>query len=141
MFKCITSLHTRHLDHNMNIVNCKSSYKQKASVDLRFISLHSFITLLFLPMTGLKQALEKVNEYNPLMKDFPLHDLLAASELDQINIALQAIFNHMKKIRNTRYPVVGDSLLPSSLLSLANHFLSHFIVISETKFHIEAVGT
>ena len=110
MFKFTTSLRTQHLDHNMNIVNCKSSYKQKASVDLRFISLHSFVTLSFLPMTGLKQALEKVNEYNPLMKDFPLHDLLAASELDQINIALQAIFNHMKKIRNTRYPVVSSTL-------------------------------
>ena len=90
-----------------NILKPKSSYKQNARVDLNFISSHSFVMLLLLPITGLKQALEKVNEYNPLMKDFPLHDLLAASELDQINIALQAIFNHMKKIRNTRYPVVS----------------------------------
>lgn len=47
-----------------------------------------------------------MNEYNPLMKDFPLHDLLAASDLGRINAALQAVFSHMKKIRNTRYPVV-----------------------------------
>lgn len=58
-----------------------------------------------LPLTGLKQAVETVNDYNPLMKDFPLNDLLSASELDKIRQALMAIFTHMKKIRNTKYPI------------------------------------
>ena len=54
---------------------------------------------------GLKQALDTVNDYNPLMKDFPLNDLLSATELDRIRVALQAIFTHLRKIRNTRYPI------------------------------------
>ena len=55
--------------------------------------------------TGLKQAVETVNDYNPLMKDFPLNDLLSATELDKIRQALMAIFTHLKKIRNTKYPI------------------------------------
>lgn len=39
------------------------------------------------------------------MKDFPLNDLLSASELDKIRQALMAIFTHLKKIRNTKYPI------------------------------------
>lgn len=54
---------------------------------------------------GLKQALETVNDYNPLMKDFPLNDLLSATELDKIRQALVAIFTHLRKIRNTKYPI------------------------------------
>ena len=55
--------------------------------------------------TGLKQAVVTVNDYNPLMKDFPLNDLLSATELDKIRQALVAIFTHLKKIRNTKYPI------------------------------------
>lgn len=56
-------------------------------------------------MSGLKQALEQVNDYNPLMKDFPLQELLSATELDRIKIAITAIFAHLRKIRNTKYPI------------------------------------
>lgn len=55
---------------------------------------------------GLKQAMATVNDYNPLMKDFPLSDLLSATELDRIKIALINIFTHLKKIRNTKYPIM-----------------------------------
>lgn len=55
---------------------------------------------------GLKQALATVNDYNPLMKDFPLNDLLSATELERIRGALIAIFAHLKKIRATKYPIV-----------------------------------
>lgn len=61
--------------------------------------------MILLFLTGLKQAVETVNDYNPLMKDFPLNDLLSASELDKIRQALMAIFTHLKKIRNTKYPI------------------------------------
>lgn len=54
---------------------------------------------------GLKQALATVNDYNPLMKDFPINDLLSATELDRIRTAEQLIFNHLRKIRNTKYPM------------------------------------
>ena len=39
------------------------------------------------------------------MKDFPLNDLLSATELDRIRSSLVAIFAHLKKIRNTKYPI------------------------------------
>jgi hypothetical protein len=58
------------------------------------------ITLL-----GLKQALATVNDYNPLMKDFPINDLLSATELDRIRTAVQLIFSHLRKIRSTKYPI------------------------------------
>ncbi|XP_073494500.1 cytoplasmic dynein 1 heavy chain 1 isoform X2 [Phyllobates terribilis] len=63
-------------------------------------------TVSFDTDTGLKQALETVNDYNPLMKDFPLNDLLSATELDKIRQTLVAIFTHLRKIRNTKYPIL-----------------------------------
>ena len=39
------------------------------------------------------------------MKDFPLEELLSATELSRIKSALCSIFSHMRKIRSTRYPV------------------------------------
>ncbi|KAH7972499.1 hypothetical protein HPB52_012721 [Rhipicephalus sanguineus] len=62
-------------------------------------------TVSFDTDTGLKQALATVNDYNPLMKDFPLNDLLAATDLDRIRLALHGIFSHLRKIRSTKYPI------------------------------------
>ncbi|XP_044735865.1 dynein heavy chain, cytoplasmic isoform X10 [Chrysoperla carnea] len=62
-------------------------------------------TVSFDTDTGLKQALEIVNNYNPLMKDFPINDLLAATELERIRVAVQQIFSHLRKIRTTKYPI------------------------------------
>lgn len=62
-------------------------------------------TVSFDTDTGLKQALSYVNDYNPLMKDFPINDLLSATELDRIRAAILQIFAHLRKIRNTKYPM------------------------------------
>ncbi len=62
-------------------------------------------TVSFDTDTGLKQAISLVNDYNPLMKDFPINDLLSATELDKIRTSVQAIFSHLRKIRNTKYPI------------------------------------
>ncbi|XP_044006814.1 dynein heavy chain, cytoplasmic isoform X3 [Aphidius gifuensis] len=62
-------------------------------------------TVSFDTDTGLKQALATVNDYNPLMKDFPINDLLSATELERIRAAVQQIFMHMRKIRSTKYPI------------------------------------
>jgi len=56
-------------------------------------------------MIGLKPALTMVADYNTLMKDFPLNDLLSATELERIRGSLVAIFAHLKKIRTTKYPI------------------------------------
>lgn len=39
------------------------------------------------------------------MKDFPINDLLSATELDRIRVAVQQIFGHLRKIRSTKYPM------------------------------------
>ena len=62
-------------------------------------------TVSFDTDTGLKQATATVNDYNPLMKDFPINDLLSATELDRIRVSVQGIFSHLRKIRNTKYPI------------------------------------
>ncbi|GBP31564.1 Dynein heavy chain, cytoplasmic [Eumeta japonica] len=62
-------------------------------------------TVSFDTDTGLKQALATVQDYNPLMKDFPINDLLSATELDRIRLAVQQIFSHLRKIRSTKYPI------------------------------------
>ncbi|CAK8687664.1 unnamed protein product [Clavelina lepadiformis] len=63
-------------------------------------------TVSFDTDTGLKQALDKVNDYNPLMKDFPLNELLSATEIGKIRQALIVIFSHLRKIRNCQhYPI------------------------------------
>ncbi|CAB0033630.1 unnamed protein product [Trichogramma brassicae] len=62
-------------------------------------------TVSFDTDTGLKEALSTVYDYNLLMKDFPINDLLSATELDKIRYAIQQIFIHLRKIRNTKYPI------------------------------------
>lgn len=62
-------------------------------------------TVSFDTDTGLKQALAMVADYNPLMKDFPINDLLSATELEKIRSAVQSIFSHLRKMRSTKYPI------------------------------------
>jgi dynein heavy chain 1 len=62
-------------------------------------------TVSFDTDTRLKQALATAIEYNPLMKDFPINDLLSATELDRIRTAVQGIFNHLRKNCNTKNPI------------------------------------
>ena len=50
-------------------------------------------TVSFDTDTGLKQAIATVNDYNPLMKDFPINDLLSATELDRIRISVKRSFH------------------------------------------------
>ena len=47
---------------------------------------------------------DRVVDYNSLMRDFPIKDLLAADSLDSITQAIGTIFTHLRKIRSTSYP-------------------------------------
>ncbi|EPQ28904.1 uncharacterized protein PFL1_03705 [Pseudozyma flocculosa PF-1] len=68
-------------------------------------------TVSFLADTGLKECAEKVHNYNMLMKDFPINELLSASNLDKCADALSAIFGHInRKMRISPYPM--KRLLP-----------------------------
>lgn len=44
------------------------------------------------------------SDYNQVMRDIPLNDLMSATDFDSIRLALSNIFIVLKKIRNTKYP-------------------------------------
>ena len=73
-------------------------------------------TVSFSADTGLKDASDKVQKYNQLMRDFPLDELLAATSLEKVQIALDNIFNHLnKKLRICPYPVARALSLVSAI--------------------------
>lgn len=47
----------------------------------------------------------KASDYNQLMKDIPLNELLAATDLNSLRTVVGNILNSIKKIRNTKYPI------------------------------------
>ncbi|PTB70906.1 hypothetical protein BBK36DRAFT_1134104 [Trichoderma citrinoviride] len=63
-------------------------------------------TVSFVADTGLKEAKEKAQKYNQLMRDFPLDELLSAPSLLKVEEAITQIFAHlMKKLRVCPYPI------------------------------------
>ena len=54
--------------------------------------------------SGLKEMLQQASEYNQVMRDIPLNDLMSAADIDGIRQALVSIFSSIKKIRGTKYP-------------------------------------
>ncbi|KAK7047179.1 dynein heavy chain [Paramarasmius palmivorus] len=63
-------------------------------------------TVSFITDTGLKDATDQVHKYNQLMKDFPLNELLSATDLDKIQESLHLIFGHItRKLRLSPYPI------------------------------------
>ena len=67
--------------------------------------------------SGLKEATEKVKSYNHLMKEFPLNNLLAARDLTAITSSVVIIFSHLRKVRNSLYPVSRAIALVAGALS------------------------
>jgi dynein heavy chain 1, cytosolic len=82
-----------------------SSPDVQLTLDVLKLGKRFHATISFDSDTGLKEALDRVKNYNLLMKDFPIHDLLSANDLSKIRHSLTLIFNHLKRVRNTRYPV------------------------------------
>lgn len=63
-------------------------------------------TVSFIADTGLKDATDLVHKYNQLMKDFPLNELLSATDLDKVQESLQLIFGHInRKLKLSPYPI------------------------------------
>lgn len=63
-------------------------------------------TVSFIADTGIKEATEVVHKYNVLMKDFPLDELLAATDLEKIRESIHLIFAHInKKLKLSPYPI------------------------------------
>lgn len=73
-------------------------------------------TVSFDSDTGLKDASEKVQKYNQLMRDFPLDELLAATSLQKVQDSLISIFNHLnRKLRVCPYPIARALPLVSAI--------------------------
>ncbi|KAG9253399.1 dynein heavy chain, N-terminal region 1-domain-containing protein [Emericellopsis atlantica] len=63
-------------------------------------------TVSFKTDTGLTEAMDKVQKYNQLMRDFPLDELLSATSLVKAQDAIREIFTHLnKKLRICPYPI------------------------------------
>ncbi|KAL7751554.1 dynein heavy chain [Sorochytrium milnesiophthora] len=63
-------------------------------------------TVSFRTDTGLQEAMEVVHKYNVLMKEFPIDELLSATDLGKVRDSLLHIFAHInKKLRLSPYPI------------------------------------
>lgn len=65
--------------------------------------------------TGLQQAIDTVANYKALIKDFPITSLLAAEDLESIHQAILEVFQHMKRIKHTKYPLQRASQLVQAI--------------------------
>ena len=87
--------------------------------------------------TGLKEALETVQRYNQLMKDFPIDDLLTATTLQKIRDALDSVFNHLnRKLRFTSYPISRALPLVHAISGDLDAQL-HSLLHGRTLMHLE----
>jgi len=58
------------------------------------------------------------------MKDFPLNELISATELNKITAAIVSILSHLKKIKGSKYPLVRTlKLIEAISKDLTNQLL------------------
>ena len=60
--------------------------------------------------TGLEQALGYTNDVAHFIKPYPVASLQAARDFDKITSAVNAVFDHLKKVRSSRYYSLERSL-------------------------------
>ena len=96
-------------------------------------------TVSFAADTGLKEAIDKVQKYNQLMRDFPLDELLSATSLQKVQDSISLIFSHLtKKLRICPYPI--SRALPlvegiSADLDAQLHSLLHGRSLMHLEYH------
>ena len=87
--------------------------------------------------TGLKEALDTVQKYNQLMRDFPMDELLAATTLQKVQESLDSIFGHLnRKLRFTTYPI-GRALPLVHAISGDLDAQIHTLLHGRTLMHLE----
>jgi len=99
-----------------SILEKRESLEVTLTLDILRYGKRFIATVSFDSDTGLKEAIEVAKNYNFLMKNFPLNELMGATELPAINSAIQSIFAHMKKASACRTFLNGCD---SKLLNLA----------------------
>jgi dynein heavy chain 1 len=85
-------------------------------------------TVSFIADTGLKDATDLVHKYNQLMKDFPLNELLSATDLDKVQEGLNLIFGHVnRKLKLSPYPIRRALPLVEAISRDFNDVLLHIL--------------
>lgn len=60
---------------------------------------------MFLNCLCCSHCFSAVSKYKPLMKDFPINDLITAAEIEKLTEAIVKVFQHLKKNKNVDYPI------------------------------------
>eukprot|EP01132_Coremiostelium_polycephalum_P002127 gene2127-2619_t len=85
---------------------------------------------------GLRKAMEKVQNYKTLVKDFPINQLLTATDIESVSQAITHIYSHLKKFKNPYYPIERYlSLLGAVGRDMCNKVLQ--ILRQKQLMHIE----
>ena len=94
-------------------------------------------TVSFSADTGLKEATEKVQKYNQLMRDFPLDELLSATSLEKVQDAIYDIFSHLnKKLRICPYPITRALPLVEAISADLDSQI-HSLLHGRTLMHLD----
>lgn len=94
-------------------------------------------TVSFTADTGLKEATDRVQKYNQLMRDFPLDDLLSATSLAKVQDAIVLIFAHLiKKLRICPYPVKRALALVEAISADLNSQV-HSLIHGRSLMHLD----
>ena len=95
------------------------------------------VKVSFYADTGLKEALDTVQKYNQLMREFPMDDLLAATTLQKVQESLDTIFGHLnRKLRFTTYPIARALPLVHAISGDLDSQL-HSLLHGRTLMHLE----
>ena len=87
-----------------NIQNMKASPEVVLTMDCLKKAKKFRVFVSFDTDTGLLDAMQKVEDYCTFLRDFPIQDLLGATDLEAIADSIRQIFTHLKKARNSLYP-------------------------------------
>ena len=95
------------------------------------------VKVSFYADTGLKEALETVQKYNQLMREFPMDELLAATSLQKVQESLDTIFGHLnRKLRFSPYPIARALPLVHAISGDLDTQL-HSLLHGRTLMHLE----
>ena len=95
------------------------------------------VKVSFYADTGLKDALDTVQKYNQLMREFPMDDLLASTTLQKVQDSLDTIFGHLnRKLRFTTYPIARALPLVHAISGDLDNQL-HSLLHGRTLMHLE----
>ncbi len=95
------------------------------------------VKVSFYADTGLKEALDTVQKYNQLMREFPMDELLAATTLQKVQESLDTIFGHLnRKLRFTTYPIARALPLVHAISGDLDTQL-HSLLHGRTLMHLE----